>query len=41
VLAGNQADVSHERTRRTEASEVVQLGDQADGGDRVDAFEAA
>jgi len=41
VFAGDEAEVAHEGPRRTEAPEVVKLGDEAYGGYGVNAAEAA
>src|SRR5450756_1092477 len=40
-LRGNQAQVGHERGRSLETGEVADLGDKPDGGQRVDAAQAA
>ena len=41
VLARHQPEVGHQLAGGAEAPKVVQLGQQGDGGDRVDASEAA
>ena len=41
VLARHQAEVGHQLPRRREAPEAMQLGDDGQRGDRVDAAEAA
>ncbi len=40
-LGGHEAQVGHEGGRRLETREVADLGDQPDGGQRVDAAQAA
>src|SRR6267154_6680919 len=41
AFAGHESQIRHQRARRAEATEVVELGHQADRRDGVDAAEAA